>query len=84
VISDNQGGPDAAVKKIYRIGIDVLELEGQVIEKELVKDLINIYSSMNGALPSSREWLTLIRDKSGLPTTRTMELMTRAVERLSS
>jgi len=83
VISDNQGGPDAAVKKIYRIGIDVLELEGQVIEKELVKDLINIYS-MNGALPSSREWLTLIRDKSGLPTTRTMELMTRAVERLSS
>ena len=49
---DNKGGLDAAVKKIYRVDLGV-ELDGQVVEKELVKDLIDIYS-MNGALPMEK------------------------------
>jgi hypothetical protein len=49
---DNKGGLDAAVKKIYRVDLDV-KYEGQVVEKVLVKDLIDIYS-MNGALPMEK------------------------------
>ena len=49
---DNQGLTDAAVKRMYRIDLNV-ELEGQVIEKELVTDLIDIYSTI-GALPMEK------------------------------
>jgi len=49
---DNQGLTDAAVKRMYRIDLNVA-LEGQVIEKELGKDLIDIYSTI-GALPMEK------------------------------
>jgi hypothetical protein len=47
---DNMGGPDAAVKRIYSIFLSLDELDGQVIEKELSMDLINVYSA-NGSYP---------------------------------
>jgi len=49
---DNRGLTDAAVKRMYRIDLNVA-LEGQVIEKELGKDLIDIYSTI-GALPMDK------------------------------
>ena len=69
---DNQGLTDAAVKRMYRIDLNV-ELEGQVIEKELVTDLIDIYSTI-GALPMekieglayTKEGVWILNDNDGL------------------
>jgi Uncharacterized protein conserved in bacteria len=47
---DNMGGPDAVIKRIYSIKLSLDELDGQVIQKEIFMDLINVYAS-NGSLP---------------------------------
>lgn len=47
---DNQGGPDAAVKRIYSIYLSLDELDGRMIEKELEMDLIGLYAPL-GVFP---------------------------------
>jgi hypothetical protein len=50
---DNQGGPDAAIKRIYSIDLEDLALEGEVIEKTLVADLIGALD-FTGGMPQEK------------------------------
>lgn len=46
---DNQGGPDAAIKKVYVIELGDFSMPGEtVLEKTLVKDLLPTLMSFNG------------------------------------
>jgi hypothetical protein len=57
---DNQGGPDAAVKRIYQINLgDYSFDDGSVVSKELVKDLMDDLKSGNGSVIEKVEGLTV-------------------------
>jgi len=62
---DNQGGPDAAIKRIYSIYLSLDELDGRVIEKELAMDVIGVYAA-NGALPVEKIEGMAFTDKGGV------------------
>lgn len=46
---DNQGGPDAAIKKVYGIDLNGW-VDGSTISKVLVRDLIGDYEELNGLM----------------------------------
>lgn len=57
---DDQGGPDAAVKRIYQINLGDYSFEdGSVVSKELVKDLIEDLESGNGSVIEKIEGLAV-------------------------
>lgn len=49
---DNQGGPDAAIKRLYSVSLGVLSdiVEGQVLTKTLVRDVLPVVSTAIGGL----------------------------------
>lgn len=49
---DNQGGPDAAIKRIYSVSLGILSdiVEGQVLTKTLVQDVLSVVSTAIGGL----------------------------------
>eukprot|EP00956_Cyclotella_meneghiniana_P012416 scaffold17628_cov77-Cyclotella_meneghiniana.AAC.6 len=48
---DNQGGPDAAIKRIYHIDVGVYAFsDGTVVKKELVKDIMDDLKKGNGSV----------------------------------
>lgn len=51
---DNQGGPDAAIKRLYKIDLSTAT-EGQTITKTLVRDLMNDLSATGGLIPEKIE-----------------------------
>jgi hypothetical protein len=44
---DNQGGPDAAVKRLYKIDLKSVT-EGQTLQKTLIKDLMPSLAATGG------------------------------------
>jgi hypothetical protein len=57
---DNQGGLDAAVKRIYKIDLgDFSAEEGSVVEKTLYRDLMPDLKSFNGLVVEKVEGLTV-------------------------
>ena len=69
---DNQGGPDAAIKRIYSVDMDGVE-EGETLSKTLVRDLVPDYLATGGvvmekvegmAVTSSGVWI--INDNDGV------------------
>jgi hypothetical protein len=60
---DNQGGPDAAIKKIYMIDLgDFSVLDGTTIQKTLVKDLMGDLLSTGGMAVEKVEGLAVDGD----------------------
>ncbi len=62
---DNQGGPDATIKKIYEFSIDGLEPQSQgqafpVLSKTLVRDIIPDLKKDNGFVLEKVEGLTVL------------------------
>ncbi|ARU54965.1 alkaline phosphatase-like protein [Oleiphilus messinensis] len=51
---DNQGGPDAAIKRLYRINLSDLN-DGDVISKTLVDDLMDNLAAAGGHIPEKIE-----------------------------
>lgn len=58
---DNQGGPDAAIKRIYSIDLSTAK-EGQTIEKALVRDLMDDLKAAGGLVAEKVEGLTVTKD----------------------
>lgn len=58
---DNQAGPDAAVKRLYRFSLTDVE-PNQLLSKTLVKDLMPEYSPTGGLVPEKIEGLALLND----------------------
>ncbi len=57
---DDQGGPDAAIKKVYSVDLDDFSLaEGAIVEKTLVRDLMPDLLSYNGQVVEKVEGLTV-------------------------
>lgn len=57
---DNQGGPDAAVKRIYQINLgDFMWEDGAVLEKVLVKDIMEDLMMTKGSIIEKVEGLTV-------------------------
>ena len=56
---DNQGGPDAAIKRLYRIDTTGVA-DGQLLTKTLVQDLIPALTSANGLVPEKVEGLAIL------------------------
>lgn len=46
---DNRGGPDAAIKRLYRINLQAVT-DGQTITKTLIKDIKSVLGSTTGTL----------------------------------
>jgi hypothetical protein len=62
---DNQGGPDAAIKKIYKINLNLPMQQFEVISKELVMDLMpTLKTSTNGPVVEKVEGLAVTSDGS--------------------
>lgn len=59
---DNQGGPDAAIKRIYQIDLSNVKAN-TTIEKTLVRDLIGDLAKANGLTPEKVEGLTVTPTK---------------------
>ena len=55
---DNQGGPDAAIKRIYSIDVTNAE-EGDTLEKTLVRDLMTDLAAPGGLIYEKVEGLTV-------------------------
>lgn len=51
---DNQGGPDAAIKRLYHIDLSAYT-DGETITKTLVRDLMDDLSSKGGLVPEKIE-----------------------------
>ncbi len=51
---DNQGGPDAAVKRLYRIDVTGLA-DGDTVSKTLVRDLLPVLAESGGLIPEKIE-----------------------------
>jgi hypothetical protein len=51
---DNQGGPDAAIKRLYSIDLNSVS-DGQTISKTLVRDLIGDLAARGGLIPEKIE-----------------------------
>ena len=58
---DNQGSPDAAVKRLYSINLSGLEA-GDTIEKEFVRNLIPDFTATGGLMPEKLEGLAVTED----------------------
>jgi hypothetical protein len=58
---DNQGGPDAAIKRIYRIDLTSVQADA-VIEKTLVRDLMADLKAPNGLVYEKVEGLAVDAD----------------------
>ncbi len=59
---DNQGGPDAAIKRLYSINLSGLA-DGDTIEKEFVRNLIPDFTATGGLMPEKLEGLAVTDDK---------------------
>lgn len=68
---DNQGGPDAAVKRVYKFSVDGIEFKPftdvpnfDVVSKQLVIDLMleGCYDQFGGVVPEKLEGLAVIGD----------------------
>lgn len=55
---DNQGGPDAAIKRLYRIDVTNLS-NGDTLTKTLVRDLTSDLSAAGGLTPEKIEGAAL-------------------------
>ena len=70
---DNQGGPDAAIKRLYTIDLSSFE-EGQTIDKTLVRDLIPdllapgglVYEKIEGSAVTADGDVYIINDNDGV------------------
>lgn len=51
---DNQGGPDAAIKRLYKINVNGLA-DGAVVSKTLVRDLMDDLKAPGGLVPEKIE-----------------------------
>ena len=62
---DNQGGPDAAIKRIYSIDIGDLssQEDGSLIEKTLVRDLMSDLKATGGQTYEKLEGMALLNDE---------------------
>ncbi|MGR6980467.1 esterase-like activity of phytase family protein [Testudinibacter sp. P27/CKL/0425] len=58
---DNQGGPDAAIKRIYQIDLSNAKAD-ETLSKTLVRDLIDDLKAANGAIPEKIEGLTVTKN----------------------
>lgn len=58
---DNQGGPDAAVKRLYSINLSEAE-NGDTLEKQFVRDLIPAFTATGGLMPEKLEGLAVTED----------------------
>ena len=57
---DNQGGPDAAIKRVYKIDLGAYTfIDGATITKELVKDLMEDLEEGNGSVIEKVEGLAV-------------------------
>lgn len=62
---DNQGGPDAVIKKVYQVDLgDYSWEDGTVVEKVLVQDLMEALSATNGQIIEKVEGLAVGSDGS--------------------
>lgn len=59
---DNQGGPDAAIKRLYSINLSGVE-NGTTLEKNFVRDLIPDFTAGGGLMPEKLEGLAVTKDK---------------------
>jgi len=57
---DNQGGPDAAIKRIYEIDLDVVE--DATLHKTLVRDIVEDLKAPGGLVYEKVEGLALMED----------------------
>ncbi|MFP5305118.1 MAG: esterase-like activity of phytase family protein, partial [Gammaproteobacteria bacterium] len=55
---DNQGGPDAAIKRLYRFDVTGVAADG-VVSKTLVRDLIDDLKAPGGLVPEKIEGLAV-------------------------
>lgn len=60
---DNQGGPDAAIKCIYKIDLSNVKA-GQTVDKTLVRNLMDDLKSANGLVAEKVEGLAITKDGS--------------------
>lgn len=51
---DNQGGPDAAIKRLYKVDLNSVS-NGQIVEKTLVRDLMADLAKTGGLTPEKIE-----------------------------
>ena len=51
---DNQGGPDAAIKRLYRIDLSGLN-DGDTVTKTLIRDLTADFAATGGLTPEKVE-----------------------------
>ena len=58
---DNQGGPDAAIKRLYRFDTNGLA-DGSVVSKTLVRDLMDDLQQPGGLVPEKIEGLAVTRN----------------------
>lgn len=58
---DNQGGPDAAIKRLYRFDVSGLAADS-VVSKTLVRDLIDDLKAPGGLVPEKIEGLAVMAD----------------------
>jgi hypothetical protein len=56
---DNRGGPDAAIKRLYKIALDAVT-PGQILTKTLLKDLMPTLAATNGSLIEKVEGTALM------------------------
>ena len=64
---DNQGGPDAVIKKIYAFSVDGLEPQSQggifpVVAKNLVRDIVPDLQGAHGPVLEKVEGFTITTD----------------------
>ncbi|SMB80188.1 Uncharacterized conserved protein [Pasteurella testudinis DSM 23072] len=58
---DDQGGPDAAIKRIYQIDLSVVNA-GDTVSKTLVRDLMDDLKAANGLVSEKIEGLTVSKN----------------------
>ncbi|MEB3357305.1 MAG: esterase-like activity of phytase family protein [Synechococcales bacterium] len=61
---DNQGGPDAAVKRLYTIRLSPTLENGDTLEKTFIRDLIPDFLAAGGLMPEKLEGLAV--DENGV------------------
>ncbi|MFM1842298.1 MAG: hypothetical protein RLZZ490_1034, partial [Cyanobacteriota bacterium] len=58
---DNQGGPDAAIKRLYSIDLSGLN-NGDTLEKQFVRNLIPDFTATGGLMPEKLEGLAVVNN----------------------
>lgn len=58
---DNQGGPDAAIKRIYKVNLNDAKA-GDTVEKTLVRDLLPELKKANGIVAEKVEGMAVTKD----------------------